>query len=80
MKPTTAPTTSIGYAFVDADADYYESRDCFTRHMERAHAEKAVRVVRGDDGRERIIIGDEKFTYLTPLFDDARLPRRVRAS
>ena len=40
----------LGYALFDADNHFYETRDCFTRHIEAANAELAVRPVVGDDG------------------------------
>ena len=45
----------LGYALFDADNHFYETRDCFTRHIEAANAELAVRPVVGDDGVERIV-------------------------
>lgn len=78
MTITTPSKTSLGYAFFDADAHYYEPRDCFTRHMESAYVDRAVRVEKDERGRDRILIGDEKFTYLTPLFEDAPAPGALR--
>ena len=64
----------LPYRLFDADNHYYEPRDAFTRHMEARHAERAVRVVKDDKGRDRILIGDEPFTFLTPLYEDAPAP------
>ncbi len=54
----------LDYAVVDADNHYYEPEDCFTRYMEPRHRDKAIRAVLGDDGRQRIVIGDKPFTFL----------------
>ena len=54
----------LDYAVFDADNHYYEPEDCFTRHMEPRHRDLAIRPVRGDDGRQRIVIGDKPFTFL----------------
>ena len=37
----------------DVDNHYYETRDCFTRHIEPAMRERAVRVERDAAGVER---------------------------
>jgi predicted TIM-barrel fold metal-dependent hydrolase len=63
----------LPYLLFDADNHYYEPRDAFTRHMESANLDRAIRVVQ-DDGRDRILIGDEPFTFLTPLYQDAPAP------
>lgn len=52
----------------DADNHYYEPRDCFTRYIEPAMAERAIRVVTDDDGRERVLVGDRPFTFLLDPF------------
>lgn len=59
---------------VDFDTHYYETRDCFTRHIEPKHRHLAVRPVRGDDGVERLVIGDEPFTYVRPRFEEVVAP------
>ena len=57
----------LGYRFVDADNHYYETRDCFTRHMEPRFRDKAIRVEPVPDdprGRSEIWIGDKPFSFL----------------
>lgn len=66
--------TGLGYDLFDADNHYYEPRDAFTRYMEPKFADRAVRVVTDDKGRDRILLGDEPFTFLTPLYEDAPAP------
>jgi len=51
----------LGYRAVDADGHYYEPHDCFTRHLERRFADRAVRVqIDPKDGLGRLWIGDRK--------------------
>jgi predicted TIM-barrel fold metal-dependent hydrolase len=55
------------YGLFDADNHYYEPVDCFTRYIEPAHRDKAIRVVERD-GRSRVVIGDRPFTFLSEGF------------
>ena len=34
--------TSLGYPLVDADNHFYETPDCFSRHIESKYADKAI--------------------------------------
>jgi predicted TIM-barrel fold metal-dependent hydrolase len=52
------------YRLVDADNHYYETRDCFTRHMPKRLLASAIRVEADADGRDRIWVGDRPFTFL----------------
>lgn len=58
------PMRQLDYRFFDADNHYYEPRDCFTRFIEPRYRDEAVRVVRDDEGGERILVGDRPFTFL----------------
>jgi predicted TIM-barrel fold metal-dependent hydrolase len=63
----------------DADQHYYEPRDCFTRHIEAKFADKAIRVVPGDDGHEQVLVGQRPFTFLRHhSFDTATRPGALR--
>ncbi|MGK2955181.1 MAG: amidohydrolase family protein [Solirubrobacterales bacterium] len=68
----------LGYRAIDADNHYYETRDAFTRHIDPSMADKAVRVVEDEDGRDRILIGDEPFTFLTPHFETVAAPGALK--
>ena len=57
----------LPYRLFDADNHYYEPRDAFTRHMERKHMDKAIRVVE-DQGKDKILVGDVPFTFLAPYY------------
>jgi len=69
----------IDYRLFDADNHYYEPRDCFSRHIERRHRDKAVRVVVDGEGRERVMVGDKPFTFLGNFdFDHNAKPGALR--
>ncbi len=78
MTQTTTVLPSVGFALFDADCHYYETRDCFTRHIETRYADRAVRVVKSEAGHDRIYIGDERYVFLAPLFEDAPAPGALR--
>ncbi|HVX22073.1 MAG TPA: amidohydrolase family protein [Acidimicrobiales bacterium] len=62
----TEPNTQLDYGLFDADNHYYEPYDCFTRHIEPAFKDQAVRVEVGEDGLGRTYIGDHT-TLFTPV-------------
>ncbi|MBV9934937.1 MAG: amidohydrolase [Actinobacteria bacterium] len=67
----------MGFPLVDADEHYYEPRDAFTRHMPKALAHLAVHVEgAGDD--ERVMIGDQPFTFLRQNYDRVVKPGALR--
>jgi predicted TIM-barrel fold metal-dependent hydrolase len=79
MQSPTPREPVLGYPLFDADNHYYEPRDCFTRYIEPQHRDKAIRVVRDDDGRERILIGETPFTFLSNYdFDHSAKPGALR--
>jgi predicted TIM-barrel fold metal-dependent hydrolase len=61
---------------IDADNHYYETRDSFTRHIEPSMRSRAIRPVVGDDGIERIVVGDRIFRFLPIDYDNVPLPGR----
>ncbi|MFO0688655.1 MAG: amidohydrolase family protein [Myxococcota bacterium] len=65
---------TLDYALFDADNHYYETRDCFTRHMEAKYAHLAVRSVFDAEGQERILVGDRPFRFMDPKFDVTNRP------
>ncbi len=63
----------------DADNHYYEPRDCYTRHIEPRHRDRAIHVVRTPEGRDRIMVGDKPFTFLAHHdFDKSSRPGALR--
>jgi predicted TIM-barrel fold metal-dependent hydrolase len=79
MKTSSPPGSAIGYRLFDADNHYYEPRDCFTRYIEPEHRDKAIRVERDREGRERIVVGEKPFTFLGNYdFDRSAKPGALR--
>ena len=60
----------LDYGLFDADNHYYETRDCFTRHIEPSMRSRAIRVERDDEGKEVVLVGDRPFTFLADAFRD----------
>lgn len=56
--------SDLGYRLVDIDNHYYETDDCFTRHIEAAYAERTVRVVRGDGPLGQVVVDDKPIGFL----------------
>ena len=56
--------TALPYRLFDADNHYYETRDCFTRHLPVALREKGVHIETDAEGRDRIFVGERPFTFL----------------
>ena len=54
----------LDYSLFDADNHYYEPRDAFTRHMEPSYRDLAIHVVRDENGRDAVWVGDRPFTFL----------------
>ena len=59
----------------DVDNHYYEPRDCFSRHIEAAQRDHAVRVRRDADGRDRILVGDRPCVWVDGIFGFDRTAR-----
>jgi predicted TIM-barrel fold metal-dependent hydrolase len=64
----------LGYRTVDADNHYYETRDAFTRHIESRFADRTLRVERGDDGEDRMILDGRPYVFSDPKFDKTNPP------
>jgi predicted TIM-barrel fold metal-dependent hydrolase len=79
MAEAPSGSRRLGYALVDADNHYYEPRDCFSRFIEPRHRDKAIRVVKDDDGVERVMVGSKPFTFLGNMdFDHHAKPGALR--
>src|SRR5262245_17426788 len=60
----------MNYQLIDADGHYYESDDCFSRHIEPELKDKTVRVERvRADGLGRVYIG-KKRTFMSVMPGD----------
>src|SRR5579872_2385167 len=57
----------MDYPLLDADEHYYETDDCFTRHIEARFRDQTITVRRGDDGLGRIYLrGRRTFMSVMP--------------
>jgi predicted TIM-barrel fold metal-dependent hydrolase len=66
------------YQLIDADAHYYETDDCFSRHIEARFKDRTVRVERGADGLGRVFLGDRR-TFMSVMPGDyASAPGALR--
>lgn len=55
------------YQLVDADGHYYETDDCFSRHIESRFKDQTIRVERGSDGLGRVYLrGKRTFMSVMP--------------
>jgi predicted TIM-barrel fold metal-dependent hydrolase len=72
------PRVELPYRIVDADNHYYEPRDAFTRYMDLAMLDRAVRPIMDPDGTERIYVGDRMYDYSAPQYDMAPPPGQLR--
>lgn len=64
----------LPYRTIDADNHYYETRDAFTRHIERRFAERTLRVERDADGNDRMFIDGKPYVFSEPKFDKTNPP------
>ena len=69
---------SFDYLGVDSDNHYYETRDCFTRHIESRFRDQTVRVVSDSDGQEVVWVGDRVWNYMDPKFDKTNPPGSLK--
>jgi predicted TIM-barrel fold metal-dependent hydrolase len=53
----------LPYPAVDSDSHYYETYDCFTRHIESRFADRAVRPDHRSDGIARVHQGDRRLAF-----------------
>jgi len=61
----------LGIRLFDADNHYYETPDCFTRHLSPDTARQAFRWVRNDSGQSRLIVNGELLRMIVnPRFDE----------
>jgi predicted TIM-barrel fold metal-dependent hydrolase len=70
----TMVVNGLDYAVVDADNHYYEPPDCFSRHIEATHRDKAITATKRDDDSWDVQIGSKPFTFFDPKFDRTNPP------
>lgn len=52
--------TKTRYRVFDGDNHYYETYDSFTRHIDPRFADWAIRVEKGENGRNYVMVGNER--------------------
>jgi predicted TIM-barrel fold metal-dependent hydrolase len=67
--------SEIEYALWDADTHYYETPDCWSRHIDKRHQDLAIRTVDNGDGTDSIFVGDRRIdNYIIRKFREAEPP------
>ena len=60
--------------YIDADNHFYETPDCFSRHIEAKYADKAITASPNEDGTWAVKVGQTPFTFFDPKFDKTNPP------
>jgi predicted TIM-barrel fold metal-dependent hydrolase len=63
-----APMTALDFGIFDSDNHYYEPRDTF-RHLDPSMADRAVKIVTDEAGKDTIFVGGQKHHFTPPTFD-----------
>jgi predicted TIM-barrel fold metal-dependent hydrolase len=71
---------SLPYRTIDADNHYYETRDAFTRHIEREYADRTLRVEADADGNDCMLIDNRPYVFSDPKFDKTNPPGSLLAN
>ena len=66
------------YPVVDSDNHYYETRDCFTRHIESRFRDRTVRVEPGPGSDEVVRVGDRLWNFMDPKWDKTNPPGSLK--
>jgi len=66
--------TGLDYLLFDADNHYYETPDCFSRHMKPADADRAITARRNDSGDWLVMVGDRPYRFMDVKFDKTNPP------
>lgn len=64
----------LPYLLFDADNHFYETPDCFSRHIEQRHADLAIRATRRADGAWDVRVGDKPYNFMDVKFDRTNKP------
>ena len=70
---------TLDYLSIDGDNHYYEPDDCCTRHLEPEFQDRAVHVVRENDGSGIRYFGDQPLTFARGARDYVMKPGQYRA-
>lgn len=66
--------SELNYLLFDADNHYYETPDCFTRHMAPVDAERAISAQQNATGDWTVRVGDRPYQFMDVKFDKTNPP------
>jgi predicted TIM-barrel fold metal-dependent hydrolase len=64
----------LGYPLFDADNHFYETPDCFSRHIEKKYADKAITATQQSGGEWVVRVGDKPYNFMDVKFDKTNPP------
>src|SRR5690242_6929518 len=67
-------TSDLGYLLFDSDAHYYETPDCFSRHIEAVYADRAITAEHRADGGWSVRVGDRPYNFMDVKLDKTNPP------
>jgi predicted TIM-barrel fold metal-dependent hydrolase len=70
----------LPYRTIDADNHYYETRDAFSRHIERRYADRTLRVQTDAAGEDHIILDNRPYVFSPAKFDKTNPPGSLLAN
>ena len=69
--------TAPDFGIFDCDNHYYEPRDTF-RHLDPSMADRAVKIVTDESGKDAIFVGGQKHHFTPPTFDLVPPPGQLK--
>jgi len=69
----------LDFPLFDSDNHYYETPDCFSRHIESRFAEAAVTAHQRADGSWEVRVGDRPYNFMDVKFDKTNPPGSMYA-
>jgi predicted TIM-barrel fold metal-dependent hydrolase len=69
----------LGFPLFDSDNHYYETPDCFSRHIESKYADRAVTATRRADGSWNVRVGERPYNFMDVKFDRTNPPGSMLA-
>ncbi|HET6965131.1 MAG TPA: amidohydrolase family protein [Acidimicrobiales bacterium] len=71
--------TGLDYPLYDADNHFYETPDCFSRHIESRYADKAITAERDAQGEWVVKVGGRPYDFMDVKFDKTNPPGSMHA-
>ena len=65
---------NLSYPLIDADNHYYETPDCFTRHIESRYRDATLNATKNDDGEWDTRLGGKLWRYMDVKFEETNKP------